>query len=319
MHLSGAYDASLASSQLESITPEGKPDDEVELLALINQQIEEVAPGLQQASPLLGAELKADLSPDSYQGHLEDMLGPRGYVGSIEVPVEGRELPDVLLVRVRAHFEGEITIDGTPEAADGTPEIPKVAAGSINQAYDYAQRDRSTGRTTTYSGTVQAADANSAGGSMSGSVGTDRTRTHTAGSGEQNTTLDRTGHFDVAKVNRKIVFTTEVVRLHNAGAATMASLRWKLERKTPGEVTTVSQQRQLRADLTALVPRGLITDGPAAVAQRSPDEPPAGAPHVRTPRERVGRAGRAVPEGRAGVRSPVRRGRGLPQPPRRPR
>ncbi|WP_328521289.1 hypothetical protein [Kribbella sp. NBC_00359] len=269
VHLSGAYDASLASSQLESITPEGKPDEQVELLALINQQIEEVAPGLQQASPLLAAELQADLSPDSYQGHLEDMLGPRGYVGSIEVPVEGRELPDVLLVRVRAHFEGEITIDGTPEAADGTPEIPKVAAGSINQAYDYAQRDRSTGHTTTYSGTVQAADANSAGGSMSGSAGTDRTRTHTAGSGEQNTTLDRTGHFDVAKVNRKIVFTTEVVRLHNAGAATMASLRWKLDRTTLGEVTTVSQPRQLRADLTALVPRGLITDGPAAVAQQT--------------------------------------------------
>ena len=50
--------------------------------------------------------LKVDLSPDSYQGHLEDMLGPRGYVGSIEVPVEGREQPDVLLVRVRARLRG---------------------------------------------------------------------------------------------------------------------------------------------------------------------------------------------------------------------
>ena len=79
---------------------------------------------------------------------------------------------------------------------DGTPEIPKVDAVGISQAYDYRQRDRSTGHTTSYSGSVEAKDANSGGASLSGGVGTDRSRQHTAGSGEQNTTVDRTGHFD---------------------------------------------------------------------------------------------------------------------------
>lgn len=268
------YGVSLASSQLESIRLEGKPDQQVDLRALVKPQIQELAPGLLAASSLLESSLKVDLGRDSNEGPLENMLGPRGYVAPIEVPIEGREHPDVLLIRVKARYEGDITVDGTPEIPeeDGTLEIPKEEAIGLGQGYNYVQRDRSVSHTTTYSGGVEVKAGDSGGGSLAGGVGADRVRQVTAGSGEQNTTLDRTGHFDMAKVTRTLVFTTEVLRMHNVGVAAMASRKWKLARTKPAEHTTYARPRQLRAQLTALVPRGVIGDPAAVAAQQTPDE-----------------------------------------------
>ncbi|MEV8371241.1 hypothetical protein AB0P21_00790 [Kribbella sp. NPDC056861] len=258
------YLASLGSSQLESITVEGQPDKKVDLLPLVRPQIEEVAPGLQAESALLGAALKVDLGEDSYQGALENMFGPRGYVAPIEVPVEGRESPDLLLVRVKARYEGDITVDGNPE-------ISKEDLIGIIQAYDYNRQSKSVGHSTTYSASVGGKDADADGTALNVGVGTDRTRSVSAESGSENTTIDRALSPELAKVQRTVLFTTEVTRVHNAGAATMASLRWRLNQVNPAERITVSTPAELRAQLTALVPRRLIT-APLTAAQAAPDE-----------------------------------------------
>ncbi|MDX6241762.1 MAG: hypothetical protein QOG10_6586, partial [Kribbellaceae bacterium] len=143
----------------------------------------------------------------------------------------------------------------------------------LNQAYDYVRRDRSTGHNTTYSAGVEGKNANSDGTTMSGGIRTARSRQVTAGSGEENTTLDRSGHFDQALVQRNVVLTSEVIRLHNAGAATMTSLRWKLNRVVPAEHTTAAKPARLRAQLTAMVPRQLIGPPSTGVAAHpTPDQ-----------------------------------------------
>ncbi|HEY4569471.1 MAG TPA: hypothetical protein VIH10_08400 [Kribbella sp.] len=295
MHLSDAYDASLGAAQIESITVEGQPDERVDLRKLVNPQIDELAPGLRAASPLLQNALDVDLSPDSYQGHLEDMFGPDGFEGPIEVPIEGQDRPDVLFVRVWARYEGDPVIEGVPEKDDGTPDIPKEDAGGIKQKYDYETEDRSVGHGTTYSAGVDGKTPGAAGANLSGSVGTDRSRQHTAGSGEQNTTLDRLGHFDLARIQRTVVFTTQVVRVRNAGASAMASARWKLGRVDPADITSVSEPREVRAVMTAMVPRAELEDGPGSAPEQSPEERPEHRP-VRLPEGAI--PVRAVPYGR---------------------
>jgi hypothetical protein len=70
-----------------------------------------------------------------------------------------------------------------------------------------------------------------------------------------------------------VVFTSEVIRLHNAGAATMTSLRWKLNRMDPAQHTTAAKPAQLHAQMTAMVPRQLIGPPPTGVVPRpTPDE-----------------------------------------------
>jgi hypothetical protein len=158
---------------------------------------------------------------------------------------------------------------------EGNLELPQQEAGSILQGYDYRTRDRNVNRTTTYSGGVNGGGSTGGGTfGANGGIGTDRTRTHSAGSGEQNTTLDRLGHFDLVKVRRKVVFTTRVVRLRAAGSAVLTSAGWKVGRLNPRDVVEVSAPRELRADLTAFVARGEVTasPGPAgAVPEQAAD------------------------------------------------
>jgi hypothetical protein len=260
------YLPNLASTQIESISPQGEPDQKIDLMALVLPQVEEVAPGLPAESQLLKPSLQVDLGPDAWPGHLENMFGPRGFIASYEVPLEGTDQPDLLLVRIKARYEGDITVDGNPE-------IHKEDLVGLIQAYDYDRRDRSTGHNTTYSASVEGKDANSDDTTLSGGIGTDRSRQVAAGSGEQNTTLDRTGHFDEALVQRNVVFTSEVFRVHNAGAATMASAWWKLNRTVPAEHTTAAKPAQLLAQLNAMVPRQLIGPQPTGLAaEPTPDE-----------------------------------------------
>jgi hypothetical protein len=263
--LSEQYEASLASSQLYLIKVAGQADQDVDLLPQIKEQLEEVAPGLLASDELLAPMLDVDLSKDSYQGQLENMLGPRGYTAPIEVPVEGQDRPDLLLITVRAEFDGEPTVDGTPELA-------KAAALGFIQKYKYFGKNRSISHTTTYSGSAGVTGDGGADGSLSGGVSTDRVRQVAAGSSEQNTTLARTGDFEQTPVYRTIVFTTEVRRIQNAGAAAMSSVRWRLNRTAPAAQTLTARPRQVRAELTALVPTGVVGDPPAAVAQHTGEE-----------------------------------------------
>ncbi|MFG1814093.1 hypothetical protein ACGFIF_10035 [Kribbella sp. NPDC049174] len=258
------YDDALASSQLYTIKVEGQ-DQDVDLIPQLKQQLDEVAPGLLAADPLLAPILDVDLAADSYQGQLVNMLGPRGYTTPIEVPVEGQANPDLLLVTVKARFEGDVTVDGGPG-------LSKAAAIGLVQKYNYVGRDRSVGHTTTYSGSAELKHEDGAGGALSGGAGTDRIRAVTAGSGEQNTRLDRTGDFDLTPVHRTIVFTTEVKRIHNAGAAAMAGVQWRLNRTIPAAQTTAAAPVELRAELTAFVPRGVVSDPPVAAAQQAAEE-----------------------------------------------
>ncbi|NIK59982.1 hypothetical protein [Kribbella shirazensis] len=271
VHTSEAYDESLGAAQLESITVEGTEDELVDLRKLVGPQVDEIAPGLRNASRLLQNALDVDLSPDSYQGHLEDMLGVDGFEVPIEVPIQGQQRPDVLFVRVRARYEGERRIEGVPDKPDGTPDIPKEDTFGIGQNYDYEQIDRSTGHTVTINGGIDGKPGAVLDADGSVAVSTDQTKTHTAAGSEQNTTIDRFG-FELDRTHQKVVFTTEVVRVRNAGAAAMASARWKLGRIDPADITSVSAPREVRADMIQWIPRGDLMDGPRVEQQSELEE-----------------------------------------------
>ena len=266
----GSHIASLGSGQVDWVAREGTEYDEVNLLEPLAAQVEEVWPGLGSASPLLEPALKVDLSPESFPGHLEDMLGPRGYVGGIEVPIRGQQKPDVLLPLVKAEFVGEVTVEEVPLKPDGTLDMPPIMLAGIDKKYNYGQTDRTVSHTTTSSGGLSGKGTDSGGGSLNGGVSTDRTRQHSAGSGELRVDIDGSTHDDMFMVKRTVVFTTRVVRLQNAGAAAMASRRWKRNRITPDEIMSVSKPRQVRAVLTTVVPRRLVADGPAPAVQAEP-------------------------------------------------
>jgi hypothetical protein len=244
--------ANLASAQIVAISPRGKPDEKVDLMALSLPQVEEVAPDLLAKSRLLKPALKVNLGPDALEGHLENMFGPGGVVWSYEVPLEGRDRPDRLLVWNKAGYEGDITVDGNPE-------IPKEDSIGLIQAYRYLVVEQSTGHNTTHSASVEGKDGNSDGTTMSGDIGTDLSRQAAAGRSNVITNLDGAGHFDLAEVQRDVVFTSVVTRVHNAGG--------------PAEYTTAAEPVELRARITALVPRKLIGPPPTGVAaQQTPDE-----------------------------------------------
>ncbi|MEI8408629.1 MULTISPECIES: hypothetical protein [unclassified Kribbella] len=270
-----SYDTTLGSSQLYMVKQEGTEFD-VDLIPQLHQQLEQVAPGLLADEPLLRSMLDTNLAADSYQGHLVDMLGPRGFSAPIEIPVEGQAQPDILVVKVKARFVGDVTVDGTAG-------LSKAAAIGLVQKYKYRGRDRSTSHSTTYSGGVEGKHEDTEGAAMSGGAGTDRTRQVSAGSSEQTTTIDRTGDFDLTPVYRTIVFTTEVERIHNAGAAAMGSARWRLNRTVPAAQTTAAQPEEMRAELTAFVPRGVVEDPPETGTQQAATEFQADHRHVDLP------------------------------------
>ncbi|MGW6276042.1 hypothetical protein [Kribbella sp. NPDC055071] len=268
MHMAGgSYDNSLGSSQIEWIAPEGLPSEEVDLLGLIDPQIDEVYPEGRPQSLLLDAALDVNLSKSAFRGRLEEMLGVRGYIGSIEVPVQGQAKPDVLLQLVDAHFEDEITIEDVPLLPDGTPDIPRLDVVGAIQAYNYNQVDSSVTHTTTYSGSATAGGAGADGVSASGGVGTDRTRQDTAADGHQHTGIDRTTLIKMAMTKRSLVFRTRVVRLHNAGSAELTRLRWQRGEVDPSEIKSISAPQELRAELSAIVPHELLKDGPAPAVE----------------------------------------------------
>ncbi|MFD7159920.1 hypothetical protein ACFV9C_35360 [Kribbella sp. NPDC059898] len=268
VHTSQAFEDSLGASAVESVRVNDKPFDPREQ---VRAQIESVAPGLLAASPQLQNALDVDLDPRSFQGHLNDMLGPGGFYAPIEVPVPGQARPDVLFVRVRARFTGERTMDNVPDKpvdeqnpdAGTQPDIPGESVGKVRQKYDYQSIDRQVGHTTSVTVGLDGKGAAGGGTDLSGGLSTDQTKNQTAGSGEQNTTIDRLGHFDLVKTHRAAVFTTEVVRIRNAGAAAQTGLRWRLGRIDPADITTVSDLKSVRADLTQWIPRGDLLDGPA--------------------------------------------------------
>ncbi|TCC37617.1 hypothetical protein [Kribbella speibonae] len=260
MSTSQAYEDSQGAAKIESLTVEGT-DQRVDLRTLVEPQFDALAPGLRNASRLLQSALDIDLKPGNFHGHLEDMLGADGFEVPIEVPIQGQERPDVFFVQVELRTEGERTIEDVPDKPDGTPDIPKEEAGSVDQNYDYEQIDRSAAHTVTVSAGVDGKTPTAL-GDGSGGVSTDQTTSHTGGDGIQNAGIDRLGHFDEVKTHQTVVFTTRVVRVRNAGAAAMASARWKLGRINPADVTSVSEPRELRADLVQWVPRGDLMDGP---------------------------------------------------------
>jgi hypothetical protein len=107
--------------------------------------------------------------------------------------------------------------------------------------------------------------------SMSGAVATDRTRNVAAKRGKQTMHIDRTGHFNQAEIQRDAVFDVQVSRVHNAGAATMAGLRWRLNRTLPAEQTTHATPARINARMTQLVPREVLKEvTPVTPAQQTP-------------------------------------------------
>ncbi|HEY3563014.1 MAG TPA: hypothetical protein VGL05_36365 [Kribbella sp.] len=273
IHTSQAFEDSLGPSQVEAVqvpvVVDGTPvmvDDQpvmenLDLRKLVEPQIDELAPGLRAASLQLQNDLDVDLSPDSFQAHLDDMLGAGSFEIPIEVPIQGQQRPDVLFVQVQAQFVGERTIEETADQPDGTPDIPKEAVGSVGQNYNYRQLDKQTGHTVAVSAGLDG-KTGTGHGDLSGGLSTDLTKSNTAGSGVSDVTIDRFGDFDLVKSSRDVVFTTRVVRVRNAGAAAQASARWKLGQIDPADVTSVSAPREIRAQMTQWIPRGERLDAP---------------------------------------------------------
>jgi hypothetical protein len=274
MSLPPQYDIGLASAQIEDISPIGQPGGHVDLLNPALRQVEELAPGLLATNPMLRAALAIDLGTDGWQGHLGDMYGVRGFVTEVEVPVPGQPQPDLLVVEVKARY------DGLP-MVDGTPDVPEIDAIGLNQNYDYVGQDQSVSHTTTYAAGGELKGSTDT--SLSGGVGTDRSRNVTAKRGTQKTHIDRTGHFKQAEIHRDAVFDIQVSRVRNAGAATMAGLRWRLNRTLPAEQTTHATPARVNARMTQLVPREVLKEV-------TPDTP---APPVPEPDHRSFR----IPEG----------------------
>ncbi|MGW7685965.1 hypothetical protein ACWGID_34790 [Kribbella sp. NPDC054772] len=269
MHTSEVYDESLGAGEVESVTVEGDPDQLVNLGTLVGPQIDEIAPGLRDASLQLQHALDTRLNKRSYQGHLEDMLSPGGAEMAIEVPLQGQQRPDVLFVKIWARFEGDVTVESVPTDengniltdAEGKPKIPTVNAGGVKQTYDYEQKDQAANRTVAISGGVNGGTPTALGDGSAG-LSTDLTTTNTSAESTQNTNLRRLGQFKKTMANRTIVFTTEVVRVQNAGAAAMASARWQLRRIDPADITSTSSRRELRAQLRTTIPTDELKDGP---------------------------------------------------------
>jgi hypothetical protein len=277
VHTSDVYKASLGPSQIESLTLQTSEsrhageftDEPIDLRAPVTAQIDEVAPELRGKSLLLQNALNVDLSPGSFHGHLENMLGPGGASFPIEVPLQGQERPDLLFVRVVARFEGDLTIEDVPLTADGTPDVPEQEAGSLLQNYDYEALERSAGRTVVHSGGI---DGKPGLLGLNGSAGlsTDQTRTDQGTEGVQNTTIDRGGHFNDVLAHRTVVFTTQVVRVRQGGAAALTGTRMKLTNVDPAEITSVSEPREVRADLRQWIPRDEVLDGPPPAHREEP-------------------------------------------------
>ena len=245
-----SYDESVASGQLQSITPAGQPDERVDLFELVRPQFEEIAPGVLAESKLLEPALRVNLNPDAYEGGFENMLGPRGFVGTVEVPVEG-QLPDLYQVRITAHYVGAYTRNGVPES-------PAIAAIGLDQGYTYHGREQSVGRDTTYGASLGGSAAD--GDSGSAGAAAERARGTSAGSSRVRVNVARSGHFKLDEVRRQVVFTSEVIRIRGAGAAELTSTGWKLGRTTPSDRTTVATPRQLAAEVALLVPSEIIRE-----------------------------------------------------------
>ncbi|WBQ01807.1 hypothetical protein [Kribbella sp. CA-293567] len=259
MTLPPQYDVGLASSQIEDISPPGRPGEQVDLLNPALRQVEELAPGLLATNSMLRSALTSDLGTDGWHGHLNDMYGVRGFVAEIEVPVAGQPNPDLIVVRVNGRYAGPILVDGTPE-------LPEVDAIGLKQNYDYVGEDQSVSHTTTYSAGAEV--KGSIDTSLSAGASTARTRTVAAKRGRLNTHLDRTGHFQQAEIQRDATFEVQVSRVHNAGAATMAGLRWRINRTLPSEQTVHATPATVQARMTLMVPRELLKPAdPDQVAQ----------------------------------------------------
>ncbi|MEV6414911.1 hypothetical protein [Kribbella sp. NPDC051718] len=262
MSLPPQYDVGLASAQIEDISPIGQPGGHVDLLTPALRQVEELAPGVLATNPMLRAALAIDLGTDGWQGHLGDMYGLRGFVTEVEVPVPGQPQPDLVVVQIKAQYAG-------PPMVDGTPDVPEVDAIGLKQNYDYLGQDQSVSHSTTYSAGAELKGSTDT--SLSGGVGTERGRTVAAKRGTQKTHIDRTGHFKQAEVQRDAVFDIQVSRVRNAGAATMAGVRWRLNKTLPAEQTTHATPVRVGARMTQMVPRELLKEvTPGAPAQQAP-------------------------------------------------
>ena len=279
MEMPPQYDTGLASAQIEDVSPIGRPDQHLDLLSPVLRQVEEVAPGLLAANPLLLDSLSKDLGTNAWQGHIGEMYGVRGYVADLEVSVPGQPQPDVIFIRVKANYDGPFLADGTALAEDGTADAPKVDAIGLKQKYKFKGKEESFSHTTDYSANLELKGS----GDTSGSVGvaTGRGRTVSAKRGTLNTHLDRTGHFDKAEVRRDATFGVQVSRVISAGASTTAGIRWRLNQTLPAGQTVHATPEVVQARLTLMVPRPLLkTAGTKSAEQNAqaqalviPEEP----------------------------------------------
>ncbi|MDX6291942.1 MAG: hypothetical protein QOH50_1017 [Kribbellaceae bacterium] len=248
------YRSMMGAALIEDTEFTNESGQTIDVHAAVSVAIEQAAPGRLANDPVLLESLDGDLADKRWQGHLDDMLDPRGFVKEYPVRTSGTGPPEMLVVRARALFDGPIFTDGTPEGANESALI-------IVQGYDYDEHSRTRTRSTSYA--INTAGEGADGISPSGGVGTDRSRTVSATSGEQSTRVQRLMHNQTARVERQMRIVIEVERRPVRGGATNGWLRQGLDRSRPQERGSAART-VLSGRLTQLVPKALINTAPTS-------------------------------------------------------
>ncbi|TDU86509.1 hypothetical protein EV138_0018 [Kribbella voronezhensis] len=242
------YNSMMGAALIEKTEFTNEAGTSLDVHAAVKSAVEQAAPGRFEKDPILSESLYGDLAGKRWQGHLDDMLDPRGFVKEYPVKTSGTGPPEVLRLRVRAVFAGPVVGDGTEESAI-----------SIVQGYDYEEFSRSRSHSTSHSFNVGGAGNEALGGNVG--VSTDQSRTSSASSGEQSTMLQRMLHGKTSRVERQMHLLVEVERLPVAGGSTKGILRRNADR-------AVSEDRGgygaelLSGGMTQLVPTAVLNSPP---------------------------------------------------------
>lgn len=239
------YGSMMGAALVEETEFTNETGDQVDVHAAVRAAVEQAAPDTLERDAVLPDALFGDLAGKRWQGHLDDMLDPRGFVREYPVQTSGTGPPEVIRVRVRAVFDGPVVTDGSEESAL-----------SIVQGYDYEEHSRNRTHSTSHAVNAGATATEGLAGNVG--LGTDQSRSRSASSGEQSTRLQRMMHDKMTRVEREMRIVVEVEKLPVVGGATKGLVR----RNADHELEPQRGQVQLSGRMTQLVPTKLLNTAP---------------------------------------------------------
>jgi hypothetical protein len=242
------YNTMMGAALVEQTAFTNEAGSAMDVHGAVKAAVDQAAPGRFDKDPILSESLYGDLAGKRWQGHLDDMLDPRGFVKEYPVRTSGTGPPEVLRLRVRAVFGGPVVGDGTEESAI-----------SIVQGYDYEELSRGRSHSTSHSFNLGGAGNEALGGNAG--VSTDQSRTSSASSAEQSTMLQRMLHGKTTRVERQLHLLVEVERVPVAGGTTKGIFRRGADRALSDDRGGYGAEL-LSGQMTQLVPTAVL-NGPA--------------------------------------------------------